>query len=132
MDDREDVLVTRSEEELRISTHRRESGRARLVKYVETETVTRTVELRREQVRVEYEALADSDFDPGAVEPSAAGARDAGASWMVLYDEEVVLTTRRVPRERVRLRTKSVTEEREISEMVRKEKLGFVDDDQTS
>ena len=51
---------------------------------------------------------------------------------MVLYDEEVVLTTRRVPRERVRLRTKSVTEEREISEMVRKEKLGFVDDDQTS
>jgi hypothetical protein len=32
----------RSDEELRIITHRRETRRARLIKYVETETQTRT------------------------------------------------------------------------------------------
>jgi stress response protein YsnF len=42
---------------------------------------------------------------------------------MILYDEEVVVTTRRVPRERVRLRTHTITEDREITERLRKEQI---------
>ena len=118
-----DLVVTRSEEELWIATYRRETERARLKRYVETETVTRTVEVRHEQVRLEYEAISASDELDRPATQSAAGAD----GWMVLYDEEVVLTTRRVPRERVRLRTHTVTEDRGISEPLRKEQIEVID-----
>jgi uncharacterized protein (TIGR02271 family) len=115
----EDAVMTRSEEELWIATVRRETQRARLTRYVETETVTKTVEVRHEQVRVDYEpVLAGDELDRSATRPAA---RDEG--WVVLYDEEVVLTTRRVPRERVRLRTHTVTEDHEITEQLRKERI---------
>ena len=118
-----DAVLTRSAEELRITTHRRAIQRARLTRYVETETVTRTVEVRREQVRVDYEPVASQADEP-------IGSAD-GRGWVVLYDEEVVLTTRRVPRERVRLRTHSVTEEREITEGLRTEQIDVADSDHT-
>src|ERR1700684_1841352 len=92
-----EAVVTRSEEELWIATVRREAQRARLTRYVETETVTKTVEVRHEQVRVDYEpVLSDDELDRS---PTGPVAHDQG--WVVLYDEEVVMTTRRVPRERV-------------------------------
>ena len=123
----DNVEVTRSEEELWIATVRHETHRARLTRYVETETVTRTVEVRHEQVRVEYEpVLASDELDRSTTGPAA---QDDG--WMVLYDEEVVMTTRRVPRERVRLRTQTVTEDRQITEQLRKEQIE-VDDPRRS
>ena len=118
-----DAVLTRSEEQLRITTHRRATQRARLTRYVETETVTRTVEVRHEQVRVDYEPVASQADEP-------TGSAD-GRGWLVLYDEEIVLTTRRVPRERVRLRTHSVTEEREITEGLRSERIELADAGQT-
>lgn len=114
-------VVTRSEEELRITTHRRETQRARLVKYVETETQTRTVEVRREQVRVEYEPVSE---DTRPLPPASA---PRGDRWLVLYDEEIVVQTRWVERERVRLTTRSVIEDREISENLRRERFEFRD-----
>jgi uncharacterized protein (TIGR02271 family) len=114
-----DAVVTRSEEELWIATYRRETQRARLTRYFETETVTKRVEVRHEQVRVEYEPIPAAD----AVDRPATGSAAGGNGWMVLYDEEVVVTTRRVPRERVRLRTHTITEDREISEVLRKEQV---------
>jgi uncharacterized protein (TIGR02271 family) len=118
-----DAVLTRSEEELWIATVRRETQRARLTRYVETETVTRTIEVRHEQVRVEYQpVLAAGELE----RPPAESAADGGG-WVVLYDEEVVLTTRRVPRERVRLRTHTVTEDREITERLRKEQIEVTD-----
>jgi uncharacterized protein (TIGR02271 family) len=114
-----DGVVTRSEEELWIATHRRETQRARLTRYTESETVTKTVEVRHEQVRVEYEPV------PGADEVDRPGSGSAASDdgWLVLYDEEVVVTTRRVPRERVRMRTHTITEDREITEVLRKEQV---------
>jgi hypothetical protein len=47
--------MTRSEEEIRIGTRRRERGRARLKKYVVTDYVEKKIPVRREEVRVEYE-----------------------------------------------------------------------------
>ncbi len=118
-----DAVLTRSKEELRITTHRRAIQRARLTRYVETETVSRTVEVRHEQVRVDYEPVTSQADEP-------TGSAD-GRGWVVLYDEEVVLTTRRVPRERVRLRTHSVTEEREITEGLRTEQIEVTGADHT-
>jgi uncharacterized protein (TIGR02271 family) len=113
------VVVTRSEEELRITTHRRETQRARLIKYVETETQTTTVEVRHERARVEYEPISEDVRQ----EPPAAGSASSDDRWLVLYDEEVVVQTRWVARERVRLATQSVIEDREISEDVRREQF---------
>jgi uncharacterized protein (TIGR02271 family) len=117
-----DVSLTRSEEELRITTHRRETRRARLRKRVVTEMVTRTVPVRREEVSVEYEPITGDD----EVRPNP-GREDAGGRWMVLYEEEVVLSTRRVATERVRLVTDKITENREISEVLRKEQIELGD-----
>lgn len=117
-----DAVVTRSEEELRIITHRRATQRARLIKYVETEPQTRTVEVRHERVRVEYEPISDD-----AQQAPAAGSAPSADRWLVLYDEEIVVQTRWVARERVRLATHSVTEDREISEDLRREQIAIDD-----
>ena len=58
-----DDAMTRSEEELRVGTRERESGRVRLRKYVVTEEVQQTVPVRREEVRVEREPITDANLD---------------------------------------------------------------------
>src|ERR671939_898274 len=58
-----DDAMTRSEEELRVGTARRERGRARLRKYVTTETQQVTMPLRREEVRLEREPITDQNID---------------------------------------------------------------------
>ena len=58
-----DDAMTRSEEELRVGTERRETGRARLRKYVVTENVQQTVPVQREEVRVEREPITDANRD---------------------------------------------------------------------
>ena len=42
---------------------------------------------------------------------------------MVLHEEEVVAEKRAVPKERVRLDKETVTDERQVSEEVRKERI---------
>jgi stress response protein YsnF len=60
-----DDAMTRSEEELVVGTRRRTRGRARLRKYVVTEHVQKTIPVRREEVRVEFEPEdATSAQDP--------------------------------------------------------------------
>ena len=58
-----DDAMTRSEEELRVGTTKRETGRARLRKFVVTENVERTVPVQREEVRVEREPITDANRD---------------------------------------------------------------------
>src|SRR3954452_13836354 len=58
-----DDAMTPSEEELRVGTERRETGRARLRKYVVTEEVPRPVPGRREEARVEREPITDANID---------------------------------------------------------------------
>jgi uncharacterized protein (TIGR02271 family) len=115
-----DAVVTRSEEHLEITTQRR-AVRARLVKYVETETRTIPVPVRREQVRVEYEPLAEGVAEPVRRKP------EDDDRWLVLYEEEVVLETRWVARERVRLSTYSVSEDLEFTEALRSERIEIDD-----
>jgi uncharacterized protein (TIGR02271 family) len=111
--------MTRSEEELRVGTETRQRGRARLRKYVTTETQQVTVPVQREEVRVEREPITDANLDPATRGPELTESEHE----VVLREEEVVVDKEVVPRERVRLDTETVTEERQVGEEVRKEQI---------
>jgi uncharacterized protein (TIGR02271 family) len=120
-----DQAMTRSEEELQVGTQTRERGRARLRKYVTTETQQVTVPVQREEVRVEREPIIDANIDAATSGPAISEEEHE----VTLREEEVVVGKRAVPKERVRLDTETVTEERQVSEEVRKEQIQ-VDGDQ--
>jgi len=114
-----DDAMTRSEEELRVGTQTRERGRARLRKYVVTEPQQVTVPVQREEVRVEREPITDANRDAATSGPAISEEEHE----VTLHEQEVVVDKRAVPRERVRLDTETVTEERQVSEEVRKEQI---------
>jgi uncharacterized protein (TIGR02271 family) len=111
------VAVTRSEEELRVTTERQPRTRVRLRRYVVTEEVTTTIPVRREEVRLEEvpvgeEAPGSADADLGEEEHE-----------VVLHEERPVVELRTVPTERVRLAKDTVREERAVAEELRKEQV---------
>ncbi len=114
-----DDAMTRSEEELRVGTREREAGRARLRKHVVTETVTQTVPVSREEVRVEREPITDANR--GAAEDGPGISEEEHE--VVLHEDEPVVEKNVVAKERVRLGKETVTDEREVSEEVRKEQI---------
>jgi uncharacterized protein (TIGR02271 family) len=118
-----DQAMTRSEEELRVGKTQRESGRARLRKYVVTDEVTETVPVQREEVRIEREPITDANVGNAMDGPAISEEEHE----VVLHEEEVVAEKRAVPKERVRLDKDTVTEERQISEEVRREEIDIDD-----
>ena len=122
-----DAAMTRSEEELRVGTQTRERGRARLRKYVVTEDQQVTVPVSREEVRVEREPITDANRDAATRGPAISEEEHE----VTLREEQVVVDKRAVPKERVRLDTETVTEERQVAEEVRKEQIE-VDGDQST
>jgi uncharacterized protein (TIGR02271 family) len=118
-----DDAMTRSEEELRVGTTERETGRARLRKYVVTDQVEQTVPVRREEVRIEREPITDANAGDAMDGPAISEEEHE----VVLHEEEVVVEKRAVPKERVRLDKDTVTEQREVSEGVRKEQVELID-----
>jgi uncharacterized protein (TIGR02271 family) len=114
-----DEAMTRSEEELLVGTREREAGRARLRKYVVTESVTKTIPVQHEEVRLEREPITDANRDEAL---SGADISEEEHE-VVLHEEEPVVEKRVVPKERVRLGTETVSEEREVSEEVRQEQI---------
>ncbi|HEX2071727.1 MAG TPA: PRC and DUF2382 domain-containing protein [Thermoleophilaceae bacterium] len=114
-----DDAMTRSEEELRVGTARRERGRARLRKYVVTEQVQQTVPVQREEVRVEREPITDANVEQATDGPAISDEEHE----VVLHEEEVVTEKRAVSKERVRMSRDTVTDEETVSEDVRKEQI---------
>ena len=114
-----DDAMTRSEEEVRVGTADRTRGRARLRKYVVTEQVQQTVPVRREEVRVEREPITDGNVDEALAGPEISEEEHE----VVLHEEEPVVEKRTVPKERVRMEKDAVTDEAQISEEVRKERI---------
>ena len=90
------------------------TGRGRLRKYVTTETVTRTVPVQREEVRIEREPIAEEDRDEVSNRP-------ASDDEVILHEERVIVTKETVPVERVRIVTETVADEVTIREKVHKE-----------
>jgi hypothetical protein len=118
-------VVTRSEEELVVGRRTR-LRRLRLRKYVVTEYVTRTFPVRREQVRLE-EVAADTVVDGGADDWDDPARDGATQLEVVLYREEPEIRLRAVPVERARLVKRFVSEQRTITEELRKERVEVVE-----
>jgi uncharacterized protein (TIGR02271 family) len=118
-DDASDDAMTRSEEEVRVGKTKQERGRVRLRKYVVTENVQQTVPVQREEVRVEREPITDANRDAAMSGPEISEDEHE----VTLSEEQVVVEKRAVPKERVRLSKDTVTDERTVSEQVRKEQI---------
>ncbi|MDQ4091760.1 MAG: PRC and DUF2382 domain-containing protein [Actinomycetota bacterium] len=114
-----DDAMTRSEEELRVGTQQREAGRARLRKWVETEHVTTTVPVAREEVRIEREPITDTNIDQAVSGPEISEAEYE----VTLREEEAVAGVETVPKERIRMETETVVEEQQVGADVRKERI---------
>ena len=114
-----DDAMTRSEEEVRIGTTQRETGKARLRKYIVTENVTQTVPVSREEVRIEREPITDENRD------AATSGKDLSEeeAEVTLHAEEPVVEKNVVAKERVSLQKDTVTDEVEVNEEVRKEQI---------
>jgi uncharacterized protein (TIGR02271 family) len=114
-----DDAMTRSEEELRIGTTERESGRVRLKKYIVEDEVTETVPVKREEVRIEREPITDANADSATAGPAISEEEHE----VVLHEEEVMVDKRAVPKERIRLDKDVETDEQQVSETLRKEEV---------
>ncbi|MCQ1945952.1 DUF2382 domain-containing protein [Arthrobacter sp. zg-Y1116] len=114
-----DDSMTRSEERLNVGTENRAVGKARLRKYIVTETVTKQVPVSHEEVRIEREPITDAN----------AGDALSGAELtedeheVTLHAEEAVVSKHTEPVERVRLDTETVTGTESVSEEIRKEQI---------
>ncbi len=114
-----DDAMTRSEERLRVGKEQVETGRARLRKYVVTENVTQTVPVQREEVRIEREPITEANRGAAMDGPAISEEEHE----VTLHEERPVVQKEAVPVERVRLDTETVTEQRQVSEQVRKEEI---------
>jgi uncharacterized protein (TIGR02271 family) len=121
-----DQAMTRSEEELRVGTQARERGRVRLRKYVTTEQEQVTVPVQREEVRVEREPITEANLGAATSGPAISEEEHE----VTLREEEPVVEKRAVPKERVRLDKETVTDQRQVSEEVRREQIEVEGDQQ--
>ena len=106
-----DEAMTRSEEQLRVGTAERETGRVRLRKYIVTDQVQQTVPVKREEVRLEREPITDANRDAAL----SGGDLTEEEHEVTLHTEEPVVEKRTVPKERVRLDKDVEVDERTIS-----------------
>ena len=114
-----DNAMTRSEEELAVGKTEREVGKARLRKYVVTEDVETTVPVQREEVRVEREPITDANIGNAMDGPAISEEEHE----VTLRAEEPVVEKRVVPQERVRIDKETHTDQVEVSDTVRKERI---------
>jgi uncharacterized protein (TIGR02271 family) len=114
-----DDAMTRSEERLQVGKEAVETGRARLRKYIVTEDVQTTVPVSREEVRVEREPITEANREAAMSGPELTEEEHE----MTLTEERPVVSKETVPVERVRLGKEQVTEEQQVTEQVRKERV---------
>jgi uncharacterized protein (TIGR02271 family) len=114
-----DDAMTLSEERVNVGTQQVEAGRARLRKYVVTENVTETVPVSHEEVRVTREPITDANVGNAMDGPAISEEEHE----VTLHAERAVVEKEAVPVERVRLDTETVTEQQQVSESVRKERV---------
>ncbi|WP_165974612.1 DUF2382 domain-containing protein [Nonomuraea deserti] len=123
--DENDISMTRSEERLRIGKESRETGRVRVHKYVDTETVRETVPLSREEVVIEREPIREGDAT--ATQEIGEEARE-----MILHEERPVVGKESRPVERIHVHKRDVQHEETVEGQIRKERLEIDEDGVTS
>jgi uncharacterized protein (TIGR02271 family) len=118
-----DDAMTRSEERLVAGTQQTEAGRARLRKYVVTETQQVQVPVSREEVRLEREPITDANRDAAY----SGGDITEEEHEVTLHAERPVVTTEAEAVERVRLGKETVTDTETVAGEVRKEQIELDD-----
>ena len=122
-----DGAMTRSEEELRVGTQTRETGRARLRKRVVTETEQASVPVSHEEVTLEREPITDANRGDAYDGPAISEEEHE----VTLNAERPVVGTEAVAVERVKLGKETVQEQETVSGEVRKEVVEMDDDSGT-
>jgi uncharacterized protein (TIGR02271 family) len=127
LDPGDDLVMTRSEEQLRPGTETYAVGRARLRKVVVTEERTITVVLRHEEFVLDREPIADGTPLAQPTDGTAAGPPpgDVDTVELILYAERPLITTEIVPVERIRLSKNTVTTEQTLTGAVRREVIDY-------
>ncbi len=120
-----DDAMTRSEEQLHVGTRQQDAGRARMRKWVETDTETRTVPTSHEEIRVEREPITDANRGDAMDGPAISEEEHE----VTLREEVPVVEKEAVPVERVRVDKETVRDEETVTEQVRKEQVGMEDDE---
>ncbi|MDT0439138.1 MULTISPECIES: PRC and DUF2382 domain-containing protein [Streptomyces] len=110
--------MIRSEERLRVGKTESEVGHARLRKVVVTENVTTTIPISHEEVRVVREPIKEG-------ETGIRARIHEEEREVTLHAERPVVRKEAVAVERVHLETERITEQQEISDTVRKERVEF-------
>jgi uncharacterized protein (TIGR02271 family) len=123
-----DDAMTRSEEHLVAGTQQTEVGKARLRKYVTTETEQVQVPVSHEEVRIEREPITDANRDAAY----SGGDITEEEHEVTLRAEKPVVGTETEAVERVRLGKETVTDTETVSGEVRKEQIEFDDPTGTS
>lgn len=122
-DSNEPIEVVRSEERLNVGTVVRVSGRAVLRRYVVTETVTQTFQVRHEEFRVDHEPLPDGSRAGSEHMVVDEGAFRDRVVETVLHREVPVVTMRVEATERVRVHVDTVIDQVQVSEDVARERV---------
>jgi uncharacterized protein (TIGR02271 family) len=107
--------LIRAEERVDVGTERRESGRARLHKYVDVEPVEQTVHVTHEECQIERVPITAREQVRGVI---AEAERE-----IILHEERPVFRKETVPVERVRLVRKTVEEDRTLRDEIRRERV---------
>ena len=118
----EEPTLQLSEEEAHVRKHEKDAGGVRLRKVIRTETVHKPVELKHEDVEIERipaeeGKAASSDFGEGE-------------AYIPLRREEATLEKETHAKEQVKAHKKTTSEEKDLSEDVRKEDIKIERDDE--
>ncbi len=116
-----DDAMTRSEERLRVGTQAVQTGKVRMRKWIETEQVSTTVPVSREEVRIEREAITDANVGRAMDGPALSEEEHE----VTLTAEQPVVQKEVTPVERIRLDTETVTEQVQVNESVARERIGL-------
>jgi len=114
--------LIRQEERIQVGKEMLETGRVRLHKYVDTESIEQPVHLYREDFEIERIPISGDE--------SVSGTLEEGVQEIVLHEERVVLRKELVPVERVRLRTKRTATDSTVRDQVRRERIEVEPDQQ--
>ena len=110
-----DASVTLSEEQLAVDKVEREAGAVRLRKYVVTEDVNVTVPVKKQVARIVRTPATGTT--PGKITDGDV------VEEITLKEEEVVVDKQVVAKEEVAIETETVTDQKQVSDTVRKEQV---------
>jgi|GEM_PF-7009968 len=124
----DDDAMTRSEEELDVRVEAREGGRVRVRTWVDEDVVRAMVPVRREVARLLHAPVAPTAAAPlpdGIAPPLPVAEIGEEVHELLLFSDELIVERARVPKERVRIETGVIEEERVVSDVLRKERIAL-------